>query len=259
MTPEELLAALSRATRTGQGGGRMSYLVLQALAARSERDVLALYRAAFGNLTQEQLVLMLAATLTRHVRTAWETGSVYGRGDVSRAGSGITAVPVVPDDYTSPPEDFSQVGALFALPLVLDDPLPRLEQAFATILGGPEEEVVERLEKIANDEPVNAAVRAYQQEGRAAGVRGYRRRTNPDCCQLCFWLWKGGYVYPIDQPMHRHTGCRCYPEFTTDAIGLRQSEQDRALEIEFLLKYPSKNTPEGRTERLRDELEKIRG
>lgn len=50
-------------------------------------------------------------------------------------------------------------------------------------------------------------------------VRGYRRGINPGCCELCFWLWKEGRVYPIDQPMHRHTGCRCVPVPTTDPVG----------------------------------------
>lgn len=53
----------------------------------------------------------------------------------------------------------------------------------------------------------------------SATIRGYRRGINPGCCELCFWLWKEGKVYPIDQPMHRHTGCRCVPVPTTDPVG----------------------------------------
>lgn len=50
-------------------------------------------------------------------------------------------------------------------------------------------------------------------------IRGYRRGVNPGCCELCFWLWKEGRVYDIDQPMHRHVGCRCVPVPTTDPVG----------------------------------------
>lgn len=81
---------------------------------------------------------------------------------------------------------------------------------------------LERLERMVTDETVQAAQRGYQDGLRAAPsgrVVGYRRGINPDCCELCFWLWKEGYVYPIDQPMHRHTGCRCVPVPTSDRVG----------------------------------------
>jgi len=125
-----------------------------------------------------------------------------------------------------------------------DEPLPPRDEA--------------RLERIFRDVPIEAAQRGYQnaivlQVSAAAdervasdrvtavvpaddsplvlpgyrevprttssAVRGYRRGINPDACELCFWLWKEGYVYPITQPMHRHTGCRCIPVPTTDPVG----------------------------------------
>jgi hypothetical protein len=46
-------------------------------------------------------------------------------------------------------------------------------------------------------------------------VRGYVRGLSPTACELCEWLWKEGYVYPADQPMHRHPGCTCIPIPTT--------------------------------------------
>ena len=64
----------------------------------------------------------------------------------------------------------------------------------------------------------------------SATIRGYRRGVNPDCCELCFWLWKEGYVYPVEQPMHRHTGCRCVPVPTTDPPG-RWALSDRELRL----------------------------
>jgi hypothetical protein len=45
----------------------------------------------------------------------------------------------------------------------------------------------------------------------AHGVRGYTRGLSAKACELCVWLYKGGYVYPADRPMHRHPGCTCVP------------------------------------------------
>ncbi len=95
----------------------------------------------------------------------------------------------------------------------------RLTKAVKTLAS--QDDASARLERLAVDEPVAAAQRGFQDGIRLAdsGVTGYRRGINPDCCELCFWLWKEGYVYEIDQPMHRHTGCRCVPVPTTDRLG----------------------------------------
>lgn len=118
--------------------------------------------------------------------------------------------------------------------------------------GFEDETIRPRVERLVSDETVAAVQRGYQdglrlydQEGvefeefeqdeggrpevdslgrlrpstTSQKVRGYRRGINPGCCELCFWLWKEGRVYPIDQPMHRHIGCRCVPVPTTDPVG----------------------------------------
>lgn len=99
--------------------------------------------------------------------------------------------------------------------------------------------VTVRLERIARDEPIQATQRGYQDGIRATkSAQGYRRRVNPDCCELCYWLWKEGYVYDIDQPMHRHTGCRCVPVPTSDPVGKwKLSPADEALFESLYEKY----------------------
>lgn len=69
------------------------------------------------------------------------------------------------------------------------------------------------------ERPERDALQRQRPRTTSTKVRGYRRGVNPGCCELCFWLYKEGYVYPIDQPMHRHTGCRCVPVPTTDPVG----------------------------------------
>ena len=73
---------------------------------------------------------------------------------------------------------------------------------------------------------------------KSVSARGYRRGINPNCCMLCFWLWKEGYVYPIDQPMHRHIGCRCVPVPTTDPPGRwKMSDDEQKLLADLYAKY----------------------
>jgi hypothetical protein len=89
-----------------------------------------------------------------------------------------------------------------------DDPA-RLLKAVTTVL---ELESVERVARLARSEPLMAAGRAYSVAiEKSDRVVGYRRGLSPDPCELCMWLWKEGYVYPADQPMHQHPGCTCVP------------------------------------------------
>ncbi len=73
---------------------------------------------------------------------------------------------------------------------------------------------------------------------KSVSARGYRRGINPNCCMLCFWLWKEGYVYPLDQPMHRHIGCRCVPVPTTDPVGRwKMSDDEQKVLTDLYAKY----------------------
>lgn len=86
-----------------------------------------------------------------------------------------------------------------------------------TETADPAGEVAMKLERIATNEPVNAfqqaTIQAFDQH---EVVTGYRRGVRPEACELCHWLAKThldplGYIYPTNQPMHRHTGCTCTP------------------------------------------------
>lgn len=118
-----------------------------------------------------------------------------------------------------------------------EDPYDRLERAFTTIYDDNPDDL-KRVQRLAHDEPIQAAQAGFQAELATEGVKGYRRQINPDACQVCFWLWKEGYVYPIDKPMWRHTGCRCVPIPTTDRIGFHElNEADQQRLDDFMEKY----------------------
>lgn len=107
--------------------------------------------------------------------------------------------------------------------------LDRLTKAATTILGDPEpnatattpdeqhDAVARRVERLARNEPLDAAGGAFNEAvKRSPHVTGYRRQLEDGACELCVWLAKRhldplGYVYPANQPMHRHAGCRCHP------------------------------------------------
>jgi len=168
--------------------------------------------------------------------------------------SSTPGLPVDGKSRQPAPDDFVQTGALLEPPEADPDPrerdrmiTTRLATAVDTLADalrrpGSAQEAADqdlgRVDRLARDEPVQAAQRGYQDGIRLANAdrpvdqrtTGYRRGINPDCCQLCFWLWKEAFVYPIDQPMHRHTGCRCLPLPTTDRAGrTRLDPEGRAL------------------------------
>jgi len=98
----------------------------------------------------------------------------------------------------------------------------------------------ERVERMVRDETVAQIQRGVQDGIRLSGAaHGYRRGINPDACELCFWLWKEGYVYPIDQPMHRHIGCRCVPVPTNDRIGRHARDEKDETGQRLLDRYYS--------------------
>lgn len=96
--------------------------------------------------------------------------------------------------------------------------LGHLETAARTSISDPGQAAV-RLARLAMSETAAAFQRATG-ELLAADTRitGYRRGLNAGACELCLWLYKDGYVYPTDQPMHRHTGCQCVQEPTTENV-----------------------------------------
>lgn len=66
------------------------------------------------------------------------------------------------------------------------------------------------LQRLGFNAPVRAATDSfYRGMGNDSRVDSYTRGLEATACELCFWLWKEGYPYPVSQPMHRHPGCVC--------------------------------------------------
>jgi hypothetical protein len=205
----------------------LTYQTLEDLGAQTAAAVLAVW-ALRAELPTEELVRLLVGVLTNAALQGEAIGRLFGFQAVPVDGRAIVPTDDVP--RRPAPEDFIQrVNDAPAPALDIDyverqaELEERLTKAVTTLL----EEIpadstdTDRVERLATDEPIQAAQRGYQD-----GLRlqedppgGYRRGINPDCCELCFWLWKEGYVYPLSQPMHRHTGCRCVPVPTTDRVG----------------------------------------
>lgn len=186
-----------------------AYTDLDAIGEESSLALLAWW-ALRADMDLDQWVSAAAFLLARHVTAARAWGRV-------RAGLDLTPGQPFYPDPPAPDED---------------DLLPRLEQAWTTAVEVAEErpDPDATAERLARDEPIAAAQAGYQEVLAEAGVTGYRRALNPDACELCQWLQKshlapGGYVYPIDQPMFRHIGCRCLPEPTTDPINPRKDRR----------------------------------
>lgn len=102
----------------------------------------------------------------------------------------------------------------------VDNEFDRLSKAAATLVAAvdTDADVAMMLDRMARNEPAEAAQRQMLHTYRGHGVKGYRRHTDSDPCELCVWLVKAhldpegiGFVYPANKPMHRHTGCKCTP------------------------------------------------
>lgn len=225
------------------------YQVLDDLGDQAVEYVLALW-ALRHELDEEEWVRLVVGALTSLVLQGEALGRAYAEHDRGIAVNRVV-VPVSSIGYRPAPADFVQRGDLLG-PVRDVDAAERVEQiedrldkAVRTLARETPRETesvdTDRVERLARDEPIEAAQRGYQDglreqpeavdgEGKAPKrINGYRRGINPDACELCFWLWKEGYVYHIDQPMHRHKGCRCWPIPTTDRLGrheLTDAEQE---------------------------------
>lgn len=227
----------------------LTYRTLDDLAGQSTEAVLAVWLLR-RELKLEEWLALLVDVLLAVILQAEQWGRLFGQ--VARPVNGLPLLPI--DDRPRPttPEDFEQRSALAPAPHPVIDYAARereltrrLDKALRTLADQPAGR--ERVERLAHDEPIAAAQRGYQDGIRLqqdVTVVGYRRGINPDCCELCFWLWKEGYVYPIDQPMHRHIGCRCVPVPTTDRIGRqRLTVEEQALLNDLYDRY---QTPRNR-------------
>lgn len=86
----------------------------------------------------------------------------------------------------------------------------RLLKAISTITAS-ELDTRMQLDRLARSEVLKSAASTYDEAiRRSSHVRAYTRGLEADACELCVWLYKDGYEYPANQPMHRHTGCTCH-------------------------------------------------
>lgn len=183
MTYRDELAALA------EGCGVRALAILDALDA--------------GTITEEEAVDMLSALIGR------ANAQAVVLADLSLA----AAVTIATGTYVPP------LGLRAP-----EDDVPRLSGSVATILAKAVTDDLDRrrasLDRVARNEPVRAATRAYE-DGMAASdaVTGYRRGVEPDACEQCaIWHYRDGYIWPKDKPFWRHTGCTCHPIPTTDPI-----------------------------------------
>lgn len=100
-------------------------------------------------------------------------------------------------------------------PVAVPEPEPeagRLAKGVGTILAGHTADVPTRLERMALNEPVQAATDGARHAMLAdRRVTGWTRGLEGDGCELCRWWWRNGRVWQPDHPMPRHTGCVCHP------------------------------------------------
>lgn len=100
----------------------------------------------------------------------------------------------------------------------------RLSKAVDTLLADldrPDVDLTARLERIASAEPAQAIQQQSLETMQAHGITGYVRGLENDACELCEWLFKDGYVYPITKPMNQHVGCQCIAIPSDQPIGTR--------------------------------------
>ena len=248
-----------------------SYATMDDLAAQASAAVVALW-ALREELPVEEFVSLVVGVVVSSMVQAEQYGRLYGEQAVPLDGRAL-----VPDDGVPrrpSPDHVSQRSQTAPPPEPVIDFVerqqeiePRVTKAVTTLAD--EGADLQRVERFVVDEVVSQAQRGYQDGIRAespepaaqtpveryigleknrearqtprtksVSARGYRRGINPNCCMLCFWLWKEGYVYPIDQPMHRHIGCRCVPVPTTDPPGRwKMSDDEQKLLADLYAKY----------------------
>lgn len=257
-------------TAPALAGAYLTWQALDAIADAAWAAVRRLLAALAGGLvTVAEAVELITDVLVAYVVQAEAIGRVRGLDDADRPVNGTTFVPPVAAEHRRVPDEFIQTTAdapelteeqiqnPYNIEIRDEELRERLHEAVETVVreeGLPQtaDEPAPRLERLVRDEPIQAVQRGYQdgirvavaspERPRATSV-GYRRGVNPDCCELCYWLWKEGYVYPIHKPMHRHPGCRCVPVPTTDPVGKwKLSDEEESLLSDLYAKYSAKTS-----------------
>lgn len=105
------------------------------------------------------------------------------------------------------------------------DDLERLQAALGTILDSDLDTAMQ-LARLAANEPLEAANDAFTSAMESTAlVSGWKRRLEPDACQLCMWWWRDGRVFQKTHKMPRHTGCTCHQEPVLERTTNFQSEK----------------------------------
>lgn len=199
----------------------LTYIALDELSEEAWALLLGLWlaRPEFESFTE--WLDSVVDTLVELVLSAEEVGYTVG---LEAVPSSDPLVPVVSKGHTwRKITGFDPDAAQEALEVVTtprEEPAlrERLEKAVVTM--AEEGAAPKRVERMVRNEVTQAAVEG--QSRALAGRRditGWRRAVEPDCCAICFYLWKEGYVYEPTQPMWTHTGCRCSKVPTTDRSG----------------------------------------
>lgn len=239
----------------------LTYSTLDDLAAKAA-EVIVAYWGLRATMPEADWLALIVDILTSILSQAEGIGRAYGAVAVAVDGDPVFPEPPTTKPYRPIPDDFeAKTTNLAPRP---DDTITeerveeireQVEKAVTTLARDLERPTTteepaptERVERMAKDEVIAATQRGYQDGIRVSNtleIVGYRRGINPDACELCFWLWKDGFVYPIDQPMHRHTGCRCVPVPTTDSIGRHKyTPEDQALSVTLYERYTSETLRE---------------
>lgn len=167
-----------------------------------------------GSLTRPELVQVAAQTIAAGNQSARSAALAVVRAEVEKQ----TRAP-----HPLPPVD-------------LTEDLTRLTDALTTILDDELQDTLTQLDRVADNEPKQAAAQASGDFIRdTESVTGWTRQLDSDACQLCTWWWRAGRVWPDDHVMPRHVGCTCtQTPVTTDWIqpvgtdARARSDRDRA-------------------------------
>ncbi len=199
----------------------LTYLALDQMSARAWAALALLWLARPDFDTFEEWLEVVVETLVELILEAEETGHIVG---LEATPTSDPMVPEVSRDHTwRKIRGFDPDAAQDALRNVVtprEEPAlrERIERAVVTLVE--EQAAPKRVERMVRNEVVQAAVEGQSRALTERGdITGWRRAVEPDCCAICFFLWKEGYVYEPLQPMWTHTGCRCSKVPTTDRVG----------------------------------------
>lgn len=159
--------------------------------------------ADLQSLTERLTALLLAAWQTGQVNDAEFRDSLHSL-LVTGYDNGLMVGDVLGSAYI----DAEPVGLR-----IDDDTTERLALSAATATKYLDQasDPLPRLTRLTTGEHLWSLQLGTQTAYREHGVPGYRRGLSAKACELCVWLYKDGYVYPTDKPMHKHPGCTCVP------------------------------------------------